>query len=154
MDHAVLLVGGWSRLPSRPPASPTRRPTEPSLAVGGRGCCSGAAPGQAACARPCDRHPAPRAAQRRGSRSPILFTPSTSATDPPPPRPPPAPQVGYGTAADGTDYWIVRNSWSQLWGEGGYVKIARKGNDCGVTTNPVVAVVADEHVRDWRAAQQ
>jgi hypothetical protein len=48
----------------------------------------------------------------------------------------------------------VRNSWSQYWGDGGYVKIARGSNDCGVTTAPVIAVVADEHVRKWRRAEE
>jgi len=33
--------------------------------------------------------------------------------------------VGYGTDADsGLDYWLVRNSWGNDWGDNGYVKIA------------------------------
>jgi len=34
--------------------------------------------------------------------------------------------VGYGHDKDlGLDYWIVRNSWSTLWGEDGFVKLLR-----------------------------
>ncbi|KAG5678086.1 hypothetical protein PVAND_007788 [Polypedilum vanderplanki] len=33
--------------------------------------------------------------------------------------------VGYGTESDGTDYWIVRNSWSTKWGVNGLAKIKR-----------------------------
>lgn len=43
---------------------------------------------------------------------------------------------GYGSEG-GTDYWLVRNSWSSYWGEGGYIKVARSPNDCGITSLPI-----------------
>lgn len=45
--------------------------------------------------------------------------------------------VGYGTdEVTGLDYYLVRNSWGASWGEEGYFKIMRSGEDdwgiCGI----------------------
>jgi hypothetical protein len=47
--------------------------------------------------------------------------------------------VGWGTEiSTGTDYWTVRNSWGLEWGDGGYFKIKRGVNECGIEENIVV----------------
>ncbi|XP_013412168.1 digestive cysteine proteinase 2-like [Lingula anatina] len=43
--------------------------------------------------------------------------------------------VGYGTM-NGQRYWLIKNSWSTYWGNDGYVLMAQKDNNCGVTTSP------------------
>ena len=44
--------------------------------------------------------------------------------------------VGYGSDPDGTDFWVIRNSWGSNWGENGFMRLARNsGLNCGVSNS-------------------
>ena len=39
--------------------------------------------------------------------------------------------VGWGVE-DGTPYWLIANSWNYDWGDGGFFKIRRGVDECGI----------------------
>merc|ERR1712039_810117 len=42
--------------------------------------------------------------------------------------------VGWGTL-DGQDYWKIKNSWNEQWGDNGFFLIRRGNNECGIESS-------------------
>lgn len=49
--------------------------------------------------------------------------------------------VGYGTDENGRDYYLMKNSFGEQWGDKGYFKMARGKNLCGIMTQSVFPVL-------------
>lgn len=52
--------------------------------------------------------------------------------------------VGYGKSGHDA-YWLVKNSWTDQWGDKGYIKMARnKKNHCGIASYAMFPIVSNE----------
>lgn len=57
---------------------------------------------------------------------------------------------GWGEEADGTKYWIIRNSWGSYWGEGGNFRLVRGKNNLNIEKTCTWGTPADTWTKDIR----
>ena len=60
--------------------------------------------------------------------------------------------VGWGKEDDGTQYWVIQNSWGTDWGDKGFFKFKRGENMCGIEENVMVGFPDLPQIRlflDW-----
>lgn len=60
--------------------------------------------------------------------------------------------VGWGNS-DGTDYWIIRNSWGGAWADRGYAKFRRGVNLDGIEGKECTASMPGDSFEDWSAPE-
>jgi len=51
--------------------------------------------------------------------------------------------AGWGTE-NGEDYWLIANSWNEMWGDHGFVKMKRGSNECGIESSVSAGTVSAE----------
>lgn len=62
--------------------------------------------------------------------------------------------VGWGVdLATNQKYWILKNEWGENWGEGGYFRIKRGTDECGIESMAVTAEVVLDPVPDHAIPQ-
>lgn len=50
--------------------------------------------------------------------------------------------IGYGKSKNGMEYWTVKNSYGERWGENGYVRIARnRNNHCSIASFNLIPII-------------
>ncbi|GAB2234624.1 hypothetical protein Droror1_Dr00003881 [Drosera rotundifolia] len=54
--------------------------------------------------------------------------------------------IGWGTTADGEDYWLIANQWNRNWGDDGYFKIRRGTNECGIEDDVVAGLPSSKNL--------